>query len=220
VSSEIELRTAWTMVARRGVPSRRAEDIFDDVLGRYRQSHRRYHGVRHLTWVVRHVRALAAHCGPVDLAVVVAAAFFHDAVYDPAAGDNEERSAQLAQRQLPTLQWPAPDVTAAAEHVRATASHVTELPPAGEGAGLHADRSVLLDADLAVLAAAPSAYQAYVDGVRAEYRHLDAATWRHGRTAVLTRLIERPHLYLTEPGREWWEASARANVAAELARLR
>ena len=50
-------------------------------------------------------------------------------------------------------------------------------------------RSVLVrldgHADLAVLGADVAGYDAYVTGVRQEYRHVDDATWREGRAAVL-----------------------------------
>jgi predicted metal-dependent HD superfamily phosphohydrolase len=166
--------------------------------------------VRHVTWVVRHVHELAADGPPADLGAVVAAAFYHDAVYDPTAADNEARSAALAERVLGELGWDTPRCQAVGELVRATASH----EPDGT-----LDRAVLIDADLAVLGSDPAAYQAYVTGVRAEYGHLDDEAWRRGRAEVLHRLVDRRPLYVTEPGRRRWESRARANLAAELATL-
>ena len=84
-----------------------AWEAFDDVVGRHRAPQRRYHGVRHVTWTVRHVRELAAIVPVTDEAAVIAAAFFHDAVYDVAADDNEARSAALAERVLGGLGWSA-----------------------------------------------------------------------------------------------------------------
>jgi predicted metal-dependent HD superfamily phosphohydrolase len=78
---------------------------------------------------------------------------------------------------------------------------------------------MLADADLAVLGAEPAVYQAYVVGVRAEYGHLDDATWRTGRSAVLGSFLERDVIYLT-PAMRPHEPRARANLAAERASLR
>lgn len=223
MSEEIELRTAWAAVTARGTAARRAGVVFDDVVGRYREPHRRYHGVRHVVWVARHVRDLAAATGPVDLPVALGAAFFHDAVYDPRAHDNEERSALLAEHALATMGWPPPDAAAVARYVRATAGHLdapeptsSTAPPGGAGdSGLE----VFLDADLAVLGADPAAYRAYAAGVRAEYGHLDDLAWRAGRAAVLRHLLARPAIYRTPAGRARWEAAARANLTAEIAAL-
>ena len=175
-------------------------------------------------WVLRHTRRLeaaipecAAGLPGYDAAIVTAAACFHDAVYEPSAADNEERSARLAETQLASLDWPAERCAVVAELVRATAGHladgdVTAAPARWE-------EQVLLDADLAVLGADPAGYAAYVTGVRGEYAHLSTADWATGRANVLERLLARRSLYLTEPARSWWGARARANLTAELAGL-
>jgi predicted metal-dependent HD superfamily phosphohydrolase len=207
VSDEIELRAAWTASIGRDA---RCMASFEDVVGRHREPHRRYHGVRHVTWVVRHVHELATDVPPADLGAVLAAAFYHDAVYDPTAADNEERSAALAERVLGELGWDIARCRAVGDLVRATAGHESDGT---------ADRAVLIDADLAVLGSDPAAYQAYVTGVRAEYGHLDDQAWRRGRADVLRRLLDRRPLYVTEPGRRRWESRAQANLTAELSTL-
>ena len=207
IGDDGELRAAWT-TAIGDDPAALA--ALDDVVARHREPHRRYHGVRHVTWVVRHVHELAPDVAMTDEAAVVAAAFFHDAVYDPRAVDNEERSAQLAERVLAELGWPADRRLAVGAMVRATSAH---------GAADDIDTAVLLDADLAVLGAEPAAYQAYVTGVRAEYAHVDPSAWRVGRGQVLRDLLARRPLYATAAGRARWESRAAANMTAELASL-
>jgi predicted metal-dependent HD superfamily phosphohydrolase len=224
---ETMLRVAWERSVGSTRPARR---LFDAVVRRHREPHRRYHGLRHVTSVVRHVEALAEHEPVNDLGAVVVAVCFHDAVYQPTASDNEEASARLARRELTDLAdpaWPPDRIERVAAMIVATAGHVdpsatghdtTANDPAGHDPAGH-DTAVLLDADLAVLGSDPAAYQHYVDGVRAEYDHLDPAAWRAGRRAVLQALMERHELYLTETARRWWEARARANLTAELASL-
>lgn len=210
MSDETELRAAWTGTVGTAAPSLVA---FDDVVARHREPHRRYHGVRHVMWVVRHVQDLTTSVELADTGAVIAAAFFHDAVYDPRAADNEARSADLAERVLEALDdpvWDAARRRSVADLVLATAAHT---------APADADTAVLLDADLAVLGAEPGAYQTYVTGVRAEYAHVDAASWRVGRGQVLRDLLARDPLYATAPGRERWSARAAANMTAELASL-
>ncbi len=207
MSDEPELRAAWTVAAGDSPPALAA---LDEVLARHREPHRRYHGVRHVTWVVRHVRELAQDVPCDDLDAVVVAAFFHDAVYDPRAADNEERSAQLAERVLGDLGWGDDRRRRVGDLVRATAAHAGSCD---------IDTDVLLDADLAVLGSEPAAYQAYVTGVRAEYAHVDAGAWRTGRSHVLRDLLARDPLYATAPARRRWASRAAANMTAELASL-
>jgi predicted metal-dependent HD superfamily phosphohydrolase len=224
VSDEVELRIAWAAIAPAG---RRSQEVFDDLVRRHRQPHRRYHGLRHVVWVLRHARRLeaeiaeVAECGrrspEYDGAAVTAAAWFHDAVYDPRAADNEARSAGLATEQLSSLGWPADRCRLVAELVEATAGHISDdVTVASEHA---LERDVLLDADLGVLGADPAAYAAYVSGVRGEYGFLAADEWAAGRGDVLRGLLGRRALYRTAPARSWWEARARANLTAELAAL-
>src|SRR3954451_23353255 len=120
---ELELRVAWQ---RHLGTSPTAGMWFDEVLGAYRAEGRHYHGVRHVGWVVRHVEAIAADHPVEDLAAIVAAAFFHDAVYDPTRNDNEAESAALAARALGEIGWAAPACRHVADLVLATASHDTD----------------------------------------------------------------------------------------------
>jgi predicted metal-dependent HD superfamily phosphohydrolase len=219
MTDDIELQTAWDHTV---APSPRSREVFDDLIGRHRQPHRRYHGVRHVVWVLRHARALESAIPTTDGVVsydadaVSAAAFFHDAIYDPERSDNEARSAMLAEHQLATLGWETARRDVVAALVRATAGHLTDEGAADDAS---TERMVLLDADLAILGSDPNAYAAYATGVRVEYGHLRDEEWRAGRAAVLRHLLDREHLYASAPARTWWEARAKANLTAEFASL-
>jgi len=77
----------------------------------------------------------------------------------------------------------------------------------------------LSDADLGILAAPAERYATYVAAVRAEYAHLDDATFTAGRRAVLSDLLTKPRLFHTTYAFDHWETAARANASAELAVL-
>src|SRR4051794_38422637 len=95
--------------------------IAEDLLRRYAEPHRRYHTGTHLSEVLGHVDELAGEAD--DIEAVRLAAWFHDAVYAPLSGDNEERSAALAERVLTEAGAPAATVAEVARLVRLTASH-------------------------------------------------------------------------------------------------
>jgi len=201
---EAWLRAAAAVGARSDVAQAGAE-----LLGRYAEPHRRYHDLAHLSDVLHNVDELAKHAR--DVRVVRLAAWFHDAVYDPTASDNEERSARLAETSLAELRIEDSIVAEIARLVRGTADHA---PVPGD-----LDAEVLCDSDLAILASGPERYQVYAEAVRAEYEHLDDRTFASGRAAVLRGLLARDPMFSTATGRDRWEAAARANVTAELARL-
>ena len=81
-----------------------------------------------------------------------------------------------------------------------------------------ANGAVLADADLAILGADADRYARYAADVRAEYAHVADDAWRAGRSAVLRRFLDRPRLYVTDRAHAALDASARRNLAAELAR--
>lgn len=182
------------------------EAIGADLLRRYAETHRRYHTTAHLAEVLDHVEELAAEAA--DAGAVRLAAWFHDAVYDPARGDNEERSAVLAERTLAETDLPAGIVAEVARLVRLTTTHD---PRDDDDNG-----AVLCDADLAILAAAPDRYAAYAAAVREEYAAVPDEAFRQGRADVLRGLLGLPALFRTAPARERWEEAARHNVRTEL----
>lgn len=206
---EIEIRRAWRHVVGSG-----HDGYVDALLIRYGEPHRYYHTATHIMMVVRGVHDVAAmaHCEPSG--ELVAAALYHDAVYDPRSTDNEHVSAALAAADLGAIGWPADRCAAVARLIEATAGHtITHDHDSLETA-------ILLDADLAILGAEPHSYQAYANGVRAEYFFVDDAPWRAGRGRVLRDFLERPRLFITDYMHDELEHRARANLEAELATLR
>ncbi|MEU6382000.1 hypothetical protein ABZ847_00405 [Streptomyces bauhiniae] len=181
----------------------------DNLIARWAEPQRRYHTLAHLTAVLDRVDTLAEYADDPDL--VRLAAWFHDAVYLPDRSENEERSARLAERALTEAGVPAAKVAEVARLVRLTVGH----DPAGD------DRNgqVLCDADLAILASAPSAYAAYTAEIREEYHFVPNDAFHEGRSAVLRQLLDLPQLFHTPYGSEHWEATARWNLAGELEML-
>ena len=183
----------------------------DDLIARWAEPHRRYHTLEHLERVLDGVDEFGDFAD--DVAAVRYAAWFHDAVYDggPDSADNEERSAQLAEAELPALQVPDKQVAEVARLVRLTKGHaVTD----GDHNG-----SVLCDADLAVLGSTPDAYAAYAHAIREEYADIPDDQFRSGRAAILRGLLEQPELFRTPVAAERYEKRARANLTAEIAEL-
>jgi predicted metal-dependent HD superfamily phosphohydrolase len=177
-----------------------------DLLTRWSQPQRHYHCVDHLVAVLDRVEELAGYAADPD--AVLLAAWFHDAVYRPDLSENEEHSARLAERALPEAGVAADRTAEVARLVRLTVSHD---PAPGDRNG-----EVLCDADLAVLAGAPSAYAAYAAAVREEYGFVPDDVFRQGRARVLRQLLALPRLFRTPSGQARWEETARRNVTTEL----
>lgn len=196
----------WTALTGK---SRQAVDCWVGLIGRWSEPHRRYHGMGHLTAVLLFIAEYADHAEDPD--AVRLAAWYHDAIYDPRASDNEERSAVLAAEELAAIGQPRKRIEEVARLVRLTTGHD---PADGDRNG-----ELLNDADLLVLASPKEAYVAYLNAIREEYAHIRDADFRAGREAVLDALLELPRLYRLESLAPL-EAAARRNITAELSLLR
>ncbi|MFP3907724.1 MAG: metal-dependent phosphohydrolase [Acidimicrobiales bacterium] len=203
---EVLSRRWHELIAELDVPAEPATEIGAELIARYGEPHRTYHDRAHLSAVLDTVDELAGQ--PPAPATVRLAAWYHDAIYQGRA-DDEQASARLAEDQLPGMGLAPDQVDDVAAMVRATARHFD--PDADHDT----TTALLLDADLAVLGADPAAYDAYCEGVRAEHPQVDDEAFRLGRLQVVDALLARDRLFLTPAGFDRFEAAARANLRRE-----
>jgi predicted metal-dependent HD superfamily phosphohydrolase len=186
-----------------------------DLLRRWASPGRRYHTTAHLVemfWALEELE----DAGAIDAregCLARVGAWFHDAVYEPAAGPgaNETASAELARDTLHQLGAQPHDVEVVAALVSLTETHDT---PADDDLAC-----AFQDSDLWILAAPQPRFEEYCAQVREEYAHVDEAAYRTGRLAILEPLARRDTLYRTSHARRTWEQPARVNLAREVARL-
>jgi predicted metal-dependent HD superfamily phosphohydrolase len=204
------LRQQWNHdMSALGAPGQVADRVLSDIVARHNENHRRYHTQRHLAAMFELLERLApqlAYGAPARLAV-----WWHDLVYEPRARDNEERSASIAAQRLETLGASASAAAETQELIRRSARHWD-----GESAG---EGDYFLDADVAVLGADPTEYDAYALGIREEYAWAPEDQYRAGRLAFLDWALARPSLFRTKPFAAEFEAAARANMSRERAAL-
>ncbi|HEY3452721.1 MAG TPA: hypothetical protein VGK67_40625 [Myxococcales bacterium] len=194
----------WRDLGARG----EAAAAFADLEARYREPARAYHTLEHVRdclALLDSVRALAA-----DPVAVEAALWFHDAVYDARAKDNEERSAALAREALGRAGVGEPRL-ARIERLVLETKH-SAAPAAG-------DAALVVDLDLSILAAERERFERYEAGIRKEYGHLPDEAYRSGRAEFLKRFLAREHLFATEAMRERFEGRARTNLERSLQSL-
>ena len=196
-------------------------ELGESLLQAWEQPHRAYHHSGHLSQMLTDLDRLYAHRtqGSTPLALILAA-WFHDAVYEGAPGEDERRSEQLANTSLEPLVTAGllsgDELQMVSLLVRATATH--KLPESADlPAGYEpADIQFFLDADMAILAADSARYRRYLRGVRSEYSHFDDEAFRAGRTTFLRSILGRKRIFLSEQALQLWEEPAQTNLQAEL----
>lgn len=207
------MQKGWARVLEKyGVAPLDVYPAFDVLVAAHSAPERHYHNLEHLAEMFKVVERLAAHVENPN--VLHLAIWFHDAVYDSRAKDNERRSAELAVDLLGPLGVPASTIERIVQMIWATAHGADGPPPAQK------DAQVLLDADLAILGASEERYARYATDIRKEYAWVPEADYRAGRIAVLERFLALPRIYQTQLMFEEGDARARTNMRAEIGTLR
>ena len=201
-----DLRGRFSTLARRAGATQDPAPLGDALLAAWSEPARRYHDVRHLEACLSRLDEVQVH--PATRDILEMALWFHDAVYDPRATDNEERSARWAAEALAGVGLPAAAASEVVRLVRLTREH----GPASDEAG-----RLMCDIDLSILGYPVEAFDAYERDIRAEYAWVPEEAFRHGRRRILEGLLRRDPLFQTETFRRRFESSARANLRRVLA---
>lgn len=195
-------------------------DLGDALIARWNEPHRSYHDERHLEDVLLALDHLTMR-GERPGTATLLAAWFHDAVYTGAAGDDERASAEFAVHALSAAGVDRSLAQQVGALVLATvptgsAEAAGSKGSAGSTASTAPHAAHLLDADLAIFAAPVARYDEYARAVRGEYAHIAEASFVAGRSQILSAYLARPTIYRTATARDLWEARARANVGREI----
>lgn len=180
---------------------------------RYAEPHRCYHDWRHVGFMLGEFSAAEGAFAAPEAALY--AIYYHDAVYRADCDANEEESAALWREDARGVVGKEL-IELVAAYILATKTHAVDdaLPKAARG-----DCALFLDIDLAIFGAGDAEYDAYAQGVRAEFASIPEAHFKAGRARALEAFLDRPSIYLTAPYRARLEKKARRNIAREIASL-
>jgi predicted metal-dependent HD superfamily phosphohydrolase len=145
-----------------------------------------------------------------DPDAVLFALYYHDAVYNVLQKDNEEKSAQLAEKRLKALQVPDVKIETCRRHILATKVHSFSE---------HPDTNFFTDADLSILGQPWAVYERYTRQVRKEYAIYPDLLYKPGRRKVLEHFLQMPKIFKTEAFLIKFEQQARLNLTRELSAL-
>jgi len=168
---------------------------------------RQYHTLAHVVECLEVFDRLRAEAE--DPLAIELALWFHDAIYDARATDNEARSAILAIETLGELKVAPARISRVDQLVLAT-----KHDKAPEGT----DARIVTDADLAILGSEPERYDRSEQLIRQEYAWVEDKEFWTKRAAFLDGLLKRPKLFSTTTGQALFEKAARDNIKRSLKR--
>ena len=186
------------------------------LIGRWSTPDRRFHNLRHLIDMLARVDELAEESHDPDIMRV--ACWYHGCVFSSEVeevtrgngGEDETASAAFAEADLRHLGVPMETVKRVCCLIVNLKRHML--------ADDDIDAQALIDADLGTLAVDPQTYAEYVRLLREEYSHIPVEEYLRGRLTIVSRLLNRDHLFHSPLGQRW-EHPARENLAAEQRRL-
>lgn len=195
----------WAAAGASGDP----EAEWRSLSARYAEPHRAYHTLEHIAHCLDEldeVREVAADPVAVEMAL-----WYHDAVYDPTARDNEARSADLARQ-----------AAAAMGLARERGERVAGLILVSTHTALadDPDAKLFADIDLSILGRPSAVFAEYERRVRREYSWVPDPAFRAARSAILQSFLDRPSIYATGRFRRKYEEMARLNLTVSLKQLR
>lgn len=203
------LHDSWSRCWRGLGASGEGTELRDRLIVSYQEPQRKYHTLQHLAECLRlfeRHRSLTTYPDEVEIAL-----WFHDAIYEVRASDNEVRSAQWATDSLRSASVRHESCERVREHILATRHAVL---PVGS------DQALLVDIDLSILGATEARFEEYETQVRAEYLWVPDFLFRRKRREILADFLARVPIYATTAIRQELEASARINLSRSLERLR
>lgn len=199
---------SWLALWRRLGASGNPGETYRELDARYTEPHRAYHTLAHIEHCLREferVRDLARDPDAVELAI-----WFHDAIYDPRAKDNEEQSAALAVKTMREASLSRSIEKSVANLIMLT-KH-TAAPTETDG-------QLLVDIDLTILGQSASEFDEYERQICNEYEWVPEHQFIEGRSSVLNSFLSRPSIYASPFFQDLYETRARENLRRSLARL-
>lgn len=174
--------------------------IYADLVRRYSEPHRHYHTCDHIGHCLTQFDLAADLMDNSD--AVEMGLWFHDAIYQPGAADNELKSAQLfgkvADGQQSSLKQSIYDLIMVTKH--------PEHPKC-------LDEKFMVDIDLSSFGLPWETFIRDSHAVREEFAHVPDESFFAGHLKFLHALLARPTFFFTDFFQTCYEVTARENIA-------
>ncbi|TGK21487.1 HD domain-containing protein [Leptospira kmetyi] len=180
------------------------ESHWKEITTRYGEPHRHYHNLSHLETL--HSLLLEIKNSATDWDCILFTMYYHDVVYDVTQNDNEEQSANLAEKRLREIGFPEKRIASCKSQILATKGHSQSEDN---------DTNLFTDADLSILGQNWNVYSEYSKNIRIEYSIYSNEEYSQGRKKVLNYFLNLERIYKTRFFFERFETGARENLTRE-----
>ncbi|MCP5158655.1 MAG: hypothetical protein H6975_04435 [Gammaproteobacteria bacterium] len=200
--SKTRFITLWLRCVK-GSKSTTAETIHDRLLHLYGEAHRHYHTLDHIQHCLQEFDQAATRMD--DPHAVEIALWFHDAIYEPGAKDNEQRSAELFQKYS--------NSSGCTDMLFQRRIHDLIMVTTHREQPSQPDEQFIVDIDLSSFGLPWDRFEQDGQRIRAECAGLSDDEYYPGHVRFLQALWERPTFFFTDFFQKRYEQTARENIA-------
>ena len=195
------LKSRWSNLWKRlGVNEDKTEE-YKELVALYGEDTRSYHNLVHIVHTLRELDSVGHLVDNKDMLEL--ALWYHDAIYDTRAKNNEEKSAELAIKRLGEARFNN-DYVSCIENLILNTKHGKK--PEDK------DARYLTDIDLTILGKPVLEFDEYEKDIREEYSWVPDMQFMQGRTAVLNTILGMGTIYSTDFFRLKYGAQAQKNL--------
>jgi predicted metal-dependent HD superfamily phosphohydrolase len=187
--------------------NRVTNDLWIEIEQHYSDKERHYHTLHHLDNVLAQLNRIKGELRDWD--TMLFTLYYHDIIYNVQRSDNEEKSAELAEKRMKQIDVPDDSIELCTKQILATKSHLKSP---------NSDTNYFTDADLSILGHDPETYLLYSQNVRKEYTMYSDFDYNMGRKKVLNYFLAMERIFKTDFFYSKFETPARKNIVNELNR--
>lgn len=180
-------------------------ELWTEIEKNYSSKKRHYHTLHHLDSLLAQLTEVKNEIQ--NWNTILFTLFYHDIVYNSLKSDNEEKSAELAEKRLKQISVSNDTIELCKNQILATKSHQIST---------NSDTNYFTDADLSILGQNWEIYTLYAKNVRNEYANYPDLVYNPGRLKVLNHFLLMERIFKTDFFNYKFETQAKLNLNKEL----
>ncbi|MGJ8734468.1 MAG: HD domain-containing protein [Cellulophaga sp.] len=180
-------------------------ELWTEIEKNYSSKKRHYHTLLHLDNLLSHLTNVKSEIQ--NWEAILFTLFYHDIIYNSIKLDNEEKSAELAEKRMKQISVSNDKIELCKKIILATKSHIKSTD---------SDTNYFIDADLSVLGQNWETYLLYCKNVRKEYSVYPDLVYNIGRKKVLNQFLKMDRIFKTDYFFNKFNKQAKNNVQKEI----
>lgn len=184
---------------------RLTEELWTEIEKNYSGKKRYYHTLQHLDNLLAQLTEVKGEIQ--NWETILFTLYYHDIIYNSLKSDNEEKSAELAEKRMKQISVSDDAAEHCKKQILATKSHIKSTD---------SDTNYFTDADLSILGQTWETYSFYYKNVRKEYSIYPDLVYNPGRKKVLNHFLTMDRIFKTDFYYNKFEIQAKQNLQKEI----